>query len=146
MTAPRSTKLEHTYQRRRRLERASDNECPFCSLDQHSEQFIEETPSFLVIRNIAPYSVWDGQGVSDHLMIVPKLHTDKLGDLDDKAAIEYLRLVDAYEGRGYNLFARAPRSKNKSVVHQHTHLILPNDKHTRFFFYVRKPFYVRISR
>lgn len=84
--------------------------------------------------------------MKDHLLIIPKQHTDKLGDLSDVAAIEFLRLIDKYEDRGYNVFARAPLSKIKSVVHQHTHLIQPSDKRTNFILYFRKPFYIRLSR
>ncbi len=146
MTAPRSTQIEHKYQRRRRKERIIAGHCPFCTINEQSPQFIEETSMFRVIRNIAPYSLWDGQGVQDHLLITPKKHTEKLADLDDKGANEFFKLVDKYEERGYNLFARAPLSKNKSVVHQHTHLILPNNKHTNFILYFRKPFYLRISK
>ncbi len=146
MTAPRSTKIEHSYQRLRRRAHTLVEDCPFCSINQYSPQFIEETSMFQVIRNIAPYSIWDGQGVSDHLMIIPKWHTEKLGDLDGDAASEFLKLVDKYEERGYSLFARAPLSKMKSVIHQHTHLILSNSKHKNFILYFRKPFYLRISR
>lgn len=146
MTAPRSTKLEHAYQRKRRKSRALTNDCPFCTIKDNDSCYIEETSIFRVIRNIAPYSIWDGQGVSDHLLIIPKQHTDKLGNIKDVAAIEFFGLINKYEEQGYNIFARAPISKMKSVVHQHTHLILPNNKHINFILYFRKPFYIRISR
>lgn len=90
--------------------------------------------------------MWDGQGVLDHLMIVPKAHTDKLGGLSEQAAIEYLQLIDRYETKGYNLYARAPGSTVKTVVHQHTHLILLDGQDRRFVLALRKPFYIRFSR
>ena len=146
MTAPRSTKLEHAYQRQRHTSRALAGECPFCVIKKGDPDVVEEATHFWVIRNSAPYSIWDGQGVNDHLLIIPKQHTVKLGSLKGVAAIEFLRLVDTYEELGYNLFARAPISQMKSVVHQHTHLIQPNNKHTNFILYFRKPFYIRFSR
>lgn len=120
--------------------------CPFCEIKAGDSQLVEETSAFRVILNTAPYSLWDGQGVKDHLMIVPKHHTERLGDLDDKSAVEFLGLVSKYEELGYNLFARAPMTTTKSVAHQHTHLILPTDDHKNFVLYFRKPFYVRLSR
>jgi len=146
MTAPRSTKREHAYQQQRRASRIAITECPSCVIKSDDLYHIEETLSFRVIRNSAPYSIWDGQGVNDHLLIIPKKHTDKIGNLKGVAASEFLSLINKYETLGYNLFARAPASKNKSVVHQHTHLIQPNDKHVNFILYFRKPFYVRFSR
>lgn len=146
MTATRSTKLEHAYQRQRQKSRKSKNECPFCIFKDNDPHFIEETSMFRVIRNIAPYSIWDGQGVKDHLLLIPKQHTEKLGDLNDAATTEFLNLITKYEENGYNMYARAPTSRMKSVVHQHTHLILPNNKHTNFILYFRKPFYIRMSK
>lgn len=143
MTASRSTKEEHLYRQQRR---DSVNEgCPFCKIAKGDVQYVEETEFLKVIRNRLPYSIWDGQGVLDHLMIVPKIHTDKLGSLHPKAAVEYINLVDKYESAGYNLYARAPASTTKSVAHQHTHLMQLDGKERRFIFLLRKPFYVRLS-
>lgn len=144
MTATRSTKEEHSYKLHRRRETGS--RCVFCAISKNDKQYVEETTYFKVIRNLFPYSIWDGQGVHDHLMIIPKAHTDKLGNMNEKAAIEYLQIIDRYESEGYNLYARAPASTVKSVVHQHTHLILLDGKERRFVFLLRKPFYIRLSR
>jgi len=144
MTATRSTQEEHAY---RKYSRAHQHDaCPFCAIKTGHPQYVEETKSLKVIRNRMPYSVWDGQGVTDHLMIVPKLHTDKLGHIDSEAAVEFIALVDKYETAGYNLYARAPSSKVKSVFHQHAHLIKLDGAHKRFLLFLRKPFYFRLSR
>jgi len=143
MTATRSTKEEYHYRKVRR--NISDTECPFCVIKKGDIPYIEETKFLKVIRNSFPYSIWDGQGVLDHLMIVPKVHTDKLGNLGPEASVEYIKLIDKYESLGYNLYARAPSSKIKSVVHQHTHLIKLDNTVRRFVFLLRKPFYIRLS-
>lgn len=131
------------YRKQRRNE--VNDVCPFCAIDRGHVQYVEETKYLKVIRNRIPYSIWDSQGVIDHLMIIPKKHTDKLGDLHDKARVEYIGLIDKYESKGYNLYARAPASKTKSVTHHHTHLIQLDHKERRFIFLLRKPFYIRLS-
>lgn len=144
MTAQRSRKEELRYKayvaKQRRLKKA---DCAFCAIDMNSDQLVRETPHFKVIINIFPYSIWDGEAVDDHLMIVPKKHTDKLGSLPTAAASELLQLIDSYEDEGYNLYARAPGSAIKSIVHQHSHLIKPKGNRKRLIFFSRKP-YLRI--
>lgn len=144
MTATRSTKEERLYRQHRKD--YIDSECPFCLIKKLDAQYVEETKNLKVIRNHFPYSIWDGQGVVDHLMIVPKRHTDKLGSLSLEAAGEYISLVDKYELDGYNVYARAPGSNVKSIVHHHTHLIRLDGETRRFIFLLRKPFYFRFTR
>lgn len=144
MTAPRSIREERMYRRYRRDHKGE--ECPFCGIAKGHEQYVEETRYFKVIRNRIPYSIWDGQGVLEHLMIAPKSHTDRLGSLHARAAVEYIGLIDKYESAGYNVYARAPTSSVKSIVHQHTHLIKLDGKDKRFVLIVHRPLYVRLSR
>jgi diadenosine tetraphosphate (Ap4A) HIT family hydrolase len=142
MTAPRSrkeTKLYDKYQTT--VDRTT---CSFCHLKENGEQVIQETEGFLVVRNLFPYSIWDGQKVVDHLMVVPKKHTDSLSDLGAHSAVEYLGIVGAYEKQGYNVYARAPGSHMKSIAHQHTHLIKPVGPPNKFLFLLRKP-YIRVT-
>jgi diadenosine tetraphosphate (Ap4A) HIT family hydrolase len=96
-----------------------------------------------VIRNIFAYSIWDGQQVDDHLMVIPKKHTDTLADLNEKEAVDYVRVISAYELNGYNVYSRAPQSAIKSVIHLHTHLIKTSGPPKKVVFLARKP-YIRI--
>lgn len=145
MTAQRSRKEEIEYHKYQvSLKTRGKKECAFCAVDKNSEQYITESRYFKIIRNIFPYSIWDNEVVQDHIMIVPKLHTDKLGALPNGAGNEFLKLIDTYENDGYNLYARAPGSNIKSIVHQHSHLIKPLGKRRKFIFYNKKP-YIRIS-
>lgn len=144
MTAQRSRKEELTYKKYvTKQRRQKEHECVFCAINSSSDQLVRQTQYFKVIVNIFPYSVWDGEAVDDHLMIVPIKHTDKLGSLPAAAASELLQLIDSYEDKGYNLYARAPGSAIKSVIHQHSHLIKPKGGRKRLVFYLRKP-YIRI--
>ena len=141
MTATRSRKQVKDYRKHRKNTTKPDG-CAFCLIDIKSSQFISETMHFKIIRNIFGYSLWDSQRVDDHLMIVPKVHTDNLSKLPEKAAIEFVKILGEYEAKHYNVYARAPASVMKTVVHQHTHLIKPSGKPRRFIFFLRKP-YVR---
>ncbi len=119
----RSKRAEAIYRKHLSRKNTAPNECDFCKIDKTNEQFMRETSSFKVIKNIFPYEIWDHQIVLDHLMIVPKKHMDTLAHISNKAAGEYIGLVTAYEKRGYCIFARAAGSVMKSIPHQHTHLI-----------------------
>lgn len=143
MTAPRSRHQQLKYDR---YQKTTDKTvCVFCDVKKDEPRFIEATSHFLVIRNAFPYSLWDNQGVSDHLMITPKMHTSNLGDISDAEKIEFFNLLEKYEAKGYNFFARSPHSKMKSVPHQHTHLIKPEAGMKRFVFALNKP-YIRIAK
>lgn len=146
MTAQRSRKEEQIYKKYYKKLQAgpSANKCVFCSIKSNSDQIVEETKYFKIMYNIFPYSIWDSEPIISHLMIVPKMHTDKLGKLPAPAGKELLKLIDAYEDKGYNLYARAPGSKIKSITHQHSHLIKPGGKRKKFIFFTRIP-YIRIT-
>jgi len=139
----RSRKEQVTYERH--LKKSDRTVCAFCLINKKSPQFIEDTEHFKVIRNIFAYSIWDGQYVADHLMIVPKVHTDTLANMSASQKIEYFDLLEKYEGLHYSIYARAPSSVMKSIVHQHTHLIKPGGKLKRFILLTFKP-YFRLAR
>ena len=143
MTATRSTAEERRYQRLRKQDAGAD--CPFCAIHSGHEQFVDETEHFRIILNRTPYSLWDSQGVVDHLMIVPKKNIDRLSGLPKAAMAEYTKILGNYEDQGYNIYARSPGSKTKSVIHQHTHLIKLSGRKTKFLLMAKKP-YIRISR
>lgn len=146
MTAQRSRKEEITYRKYHKDIRDSGrlDACVFCEIEEHDDQVIEKAKYFSVIKNIFPYSIWDNQKVRDHLMIIPNKHTDKLGTLPAAAGREFLSLIDKYEDMGYNLYARSPGSKIKSIPHQHSHLIKPFGKRRKLILFVHKP-YIRIN-
>ncbi|MGB4762539.1 MAG: HIT domain-containing protein [Candidatus Saccharimonas sp.] len=144
MTAQRSTREQKLYNKNRKAE--VGQACPFCGMNPGHPQFVRETKHLKVLRNRTPYSLWDDQGVLDHLMIIPKVHTDKLGDLTPEGAAEFIRLVGEYETQGYALYARPLGSASRSVAHQHTHLIQLNGKRRNLLLMLRKPWYFRLSK
>jgi diadenosine tetraphosphate (Ap4A) HIT family hydrolase len=143
MTATRSRREEKSY--KKYLKTAQRNTCAFCVIKKNNHQLVTTTSHFKIITNIFPYSLWDGQKVISHLMITPKRHTDSLSNMKPDEKVEYVDLIEQYEYQGYNIYARAPSSSVKSIIHQHTHLIKTDGKTRRFVFLIRKP-YFRIVR
>jgi diadenosine tetraphosphate (Ap4A) HIT family hydrolase len=113
--------------------------CVFCEC--HLQKLVEDGRFFKVIRNIYPYSFWDNYAVDDHLLVVPKWHTDSLANLTGEQAIEFLSLTANFENQGYNVYARAPGSKAKSIYHQHTHLIKTSGNLKKLVLLIRKPYF-----
>ena len=145
MTAPRSTKQEYAY-RRFKVDDTASGECPFCAIKKGHEQFVSESKHFMTIRNRTPYSLWDNQGVTEHLMLIPKQHVYSLDDINDEGALEFTRLIAKYEASGYNIYARSTDSVNRSVGHHHTHLMKYDGRIKSFVMMLRKPRYIRITR
>lgn len=143
MSITRSTHEERKYRQYRRNNNKDD--CPFCSIDSSHPQYIDQTKNFKIINNHIPYSLWDGQGVIEHLMVIPRIHIDTLADIPLIAKREYLTLISSYETRGYDVYARAKNSGVRSVAHQHTHLLRLDGKNKRIMFVLKRPFYLRLS-
>lgn len=141
MTAPRSRKESVHYDKYMVQLKGRGSPCEFCEMNPNSPQFMKETKYFKLIRNTFPYSLWDGHGVADHLLVLPIVHASSLNDLPNAAGLDYLALISEYEKQGYNVYARAPQSKTKSVVHQHTHLIKPSDKTKRVLIFSKRPYF-----
>jgi len=145
MSANKSRKEVKAYRRYYRQKASTRREeCEFCTMTAAAPQFVTESKHFKVIRNLFPYSLWDDHAVADHLLLIPKRHIDRLSDLETHEMTEFFLVLGQYEADGYNLYARAPHSIQKSIVHQHTHLLKPAGKRKRLLFFSHKP-YVRVS-
>jgi diadenosine tetraphosphate (Ap4A) HIT family hydrolase len=145
MTATRTRKATKSYDKYLRQSSNNEQTCEFCQMKSGHPQFVRQGRYFKIIRVKFPYSLWDDTGVSDHLMLVPTAHVENLAALPQEAAKEFMISLAEYEGNGYNVYARAPQSKTRSVAHQHTHLIKSSGPRLRFLFFMRRP-YVRLSR
>lgn len=139
----RSRKAEKIYKQHQQAYRYAE-ECAFCNPDGENVKVDSETKSFYIIKNRFPYTQWDGQGVDDHLMVVPKKHTETLSDLTAEESVEFTQVLGSFENQGYSVYARAPVSNRKSVLHQHTHLIKLDQKNKPFLLVLNKP-YLRIT-
>ncbi|MDO4780811.1 MAG: hypothetical protein Q4A34_00235 [Candidatus Saccharibacteria bacterium] len=114
--------------------------CSFCDLLEHGgDQVVEKTSHCLIIKNIFGYDIWDGCGVTEHLMIIPHKHTASLSTLSPEEKIDYMNQLARFEAKNYSLYARSPGNITKSVTHQHMHLIKIDNKRKKFLLYLRRP-------
>lgn len=133
------------YVRRNRGDKVSKWDCPFppCNDDDAREQnVLFENDTMYVISNRVSYDVFEMQNVEDHLMVIPKRHLESFAEFSDQERLDMMRIVSDHEGRGYHIFARGVGSVNRSVKHQHTHLIKLNNKKARLFLYSHKPYFL----
>ncbi len=115
-------------------------DCVFCSQDPNRlSKVLEDHKDYYVIENMFPYDVWDGCDIEEHLMIIPKQHTDSLARLSQKSRHVLIDAIAQYEDKGYSIYARSAGDITKSIVHQHTHLIKLGKWRKKFVLYLRKP-------
>lgn len=141
----RSRKEAKNYLRYMRSLRERGNPCQFCEMSEDDKKVLTTTKHFLVVRNLIPYTFWDDHSVTDHLLVLPRKHTDTIQDFSDEAALEYFRLIADYEQQGYSIYARPPRAATKSVAHQHTHLIKISPRMQKIVIYLQKP-HIRVMK
>ena len=117
--------------------------CNFCNLvESDDNQIIEQTKHHTIIKNQFSYDLWDGCGVTEHLLIIPKRHVTSLAELYKDELADYLNQVVRFEAKNYSVYARAPGNGTKSVAHQHTHLIKIDNKPRKFLVYLSKPYFL----
>jgi len=114
--------------------------CDFCQFGINNDNVVAEFDNFWIVQNIFGYDIWDSMEVTEHLMIVPKIHTESISKLDPNILIEYSQIIAKYDDDGYSFYARAAENKCKTVPHQHTHLLKFNGKRKRFLVYAEKPY------
>lgn len=86
--------------------------------------------------------MWDMRRVTEHLMVVPKRHVQSLADLTSEERSGIMDIIAEYEGKEYNVYARARNSAMRSMGHQHTHLIKTSGRITRGVIFFKKPYFL----
>ena len=99
----------------------SENTCPFCPVT--TDRIVATHNSFVIVRNSYPYAAWENNEVVEHLMLVPVRHTASLLELYDAELSEWADLTRQAETLGHNIYHRSWSNANRSVGHQHTHLL-----------------------
>jgi diadenosine tetraphosphate (Ap4A) HIT family hydrolase len=148
MTHYRSRKEAKKYKHymKERRAKGKTQDCIFCEVTPDEPHFVKELKYFKIIHNLFRYSNWDGQGVEEQLLLIPKKHIGSLTHLSSPAAQEYFDTITAYEEQGYHIYARGAGSHAKTIIHQHTHLIKPKEgKTNKFLLFINKP-YIRLVR
>lgn len=114
--------------------------CPFCSKEEIASRIIEETPHCYVIKNRLAYDQWELRPVEEHLLLLPKAHVDELAKLSPQEMHDYAALLAKYEAGRYEIYMRATTNIQRSVAHQHTHLIKTGTRRARGMIFLRKPY------
>jgi len=112
--------------------------CTFCK-EIGSPQSIEETKTMFVIPNRISYDLFEGLPVLDHKMVIPKRHIESIDDFTKQEKLDFIKIVGAHEKEGYSVYARGSDNVNRSVRHQHTHLIHLGSKKPNLVLHIRKP-------
>ncbi|MGB4768319.1 MAG: hypothetical protein WBP22_03610 [Candidatus Saccharimonas sp.] len=113
--------------------------CDLCNIETSASKIIAEYPLFMVITNAFPYAIWEGGLLNEHLMLVPKRHTESIATFTPEENAEFLQLLSEYDQQGYSYYGRAAGSPYKSIPHQHTHLMQVGTPITRQI-YNRRPY------
>ncbi len=90
---------------------------------KHMQRVVRETEYFLVCWNLFQYDLWDGCEVEKHYLVIPKRFVDSVAKFTPEESEEYFKILAYYETKGFSFYARDPKNKQKTVKHQHTHLL-----------------------
>ena len=136
--------MHHFNKTRKKYKKQYKDEtgCPFCEPLIGQRERIAETAHFVVVENNVAYDLWEGHTVTEHLMVIPKKHVEKLADLSSRQKAELVNILSEYEGRGYNVYARGAKGPRRSVEHQHTHLIKIGDNGVKALLLIAKPYFL----
>lgn len=115
--------------------------CSFCE-DDLAAKAVKITEHAYVIPNRVSYDLWEMREVTEHLMIVPKQHIHGFGELSDAAKVDIMNLMAEYEVQGYNVYARGVDNGQRSVDHQHTHLLRTKPTPVRGSLVIKRPYVV----
>lgn len=115
-----------------------EKNCYFCN--PQSKVLVEKEDNFYIMGNNFPYDIWDYSKVSTHLMLVPKKHIKNLEAFSKDLLEEYIKMLQKYSKKGYDIFTRAPTSLIKTQPHFHTHLIKSSGKIVKKINYNAKPY------
>ena len=122
--------------------------CEFCHLtpedDLQIQRGLAPKATQWVIANAFPYEIWEDMIVADHLLVVPKRHIIGKNEFSPEEWEDYKTIIEEYEADGYADYSRPPKSKAKSVAHQHTHLIKHDESKppVQRLTYTRNPHFV----
>ncbi len=126
------------------LSHQEQKDCPFCR-PETVERAVFSDDFVYVVPNITFYDLWEMHDVEEHVMIIPKRHVETLKDLTDEEQLAIMHIAADYESQGYCVYARGVGFSERSVAHQHTHLIKAANTRARFSLYIKKP-YVLIKK
>lgn len=114
--------------------------CSFCNDKTIPTRTLSQSKTMYLVSIRTKYDVFEGRAVLDHLMVIPKRHSETLSDFTDTEKLEQMTIIGEYEAKGYDVYARSVTSIDRSVAHQHTHLIKMANKPMKYFVHLKKPY------
>lgn len=73
---------------------------------------------------------------------MPKRHVHTFDELTDAEKLDLMSVMGKYESKHYDVYARASNNKQRSVDHQHTHLIKTDPKLARGSLALKRPYFL----
>lgn len=141
--------MHHYRKTRKNYKHHNNNDtpgrCPFPTCgeaEMDSQLILFENKTMAVIANRISYDTFETLEVEEHLLVIPKRHLETFAEFTSQEMLDLMHIVSDYEQKGYSIYARGVGSINRSVKHQHTHLLKLKNKKANLLFYLRKPYFV----
>lgn len=119
--------------------------CSYCNDHKNGTyDLVKKGKTMVLFRNRVSYDMFEGQRVTEHLLVVPIRHVESIAEFTKEEKLEQMDIIGEYEKQTYDVYARGIGSVTRSMLHQHTHLIKMENKHKfpKFIFFIRKPYFL----
>ena len=125
-------KIGKAYKKYRQKNQNSPKNYNFYERVKSERGIVEDLEFFIVAKNLFSYQIWDGFEVREHLLVIPKRFVEGINEFSKQEFDEFQKILAKYEAKGFSIYARAPKNKSKTVMHQHTHLILHSNRRLKW--------------
>lgn len=119
--------------------------CSYCSdYKNGTYKLVAEGKTMVTVHNRVMYDMFEGQRVTENLMVIPIRHVESMADFTDEEKLEHMTILGSYEKQAYDVYARGVGNVTRSMLHQHTHLIKMENinKFPKILFFIRKPYFL----
>ena len=125
-------KIGKAYKKYRQKNQNSPKDYNFYERVKNEKGVVEDLDFFIVAKNLFSYQIWDGFEVREHLLVIPKRFVEGINEFSKQEFDEFQKILAKYEAKGFSIYARAPKNKSKTVMHQHTHLIIHSNRRLKW--------------
>src|SRR3982751_1710470 len=80
--------------------------CSYCNDHIHKTyKLVKEGKTMVLVHNRVKYDMFEGQRVTENLMVIPIRHVESLADFTDEEKLEYMAILGEYEAQNYDVYA-----------------------------------------
>ena len=133
-------KIGKVYKKYRQKNQNSPKNYNFYERVKSEDGVVEDLDLFIIAKNLFGYQIWDGFEVEEHLLVIPKRFVEGINEFSKQEFDEFQKILAKYEAKGFSIYARAPKNKSKTVMHQHTHLIIHSNQRLKWLISKRGKF------